>query len=146
MEDSLEDGESHQDIESVFFKKTKQGAYSGALRDDLIFYLVSRRARRRRPRKLLYSRDHQRFWNWELLLVHRLMRRATSLIQTNEINILLNLPSVILVLIFVNVKTLIMLMLFSERARGRLTWSLRATWCPRTPCWWPLQFSNKTTS
>jgi len=41
-----------------------------------------------------------------------------SLIQTNEINILLNLSSVILVLIFVNVKTLIMLMLFLERARG----------------------------
>jgi len=31
---------------------------------------------------------------------------------------LLNLPSLILVLIFVNVKTLIMLMLFLEQARG----------------------------
>jgi len=31
---------------------------------------------------------------------------------------LLNLPSIILVLIFVNVKTLIMLMLFSEQACG----------------------------
>jgi len=51
---------------------------------------------------------------------------------------LLNLPSLILVLIFVNVKTLIMLMLFLEQARGRLTWSLRATWCPRAPRWWPL--------
>jgi len=30
-------------------------------------------------------------------------------------------------LIFVNVKTLIMLMLFLEQARGRLTWFLRAT-------------------
>jgi len=37
--------------------------------------------------------------------MYRLMRRATSLIHTSEINILLNLPSIILVLIFVNVKT-----------------------------------------
>ena len=47
--------------------------------------------------------------------------------------ILLNLPSIILVLIFVNVKTLIMLMLFLKQARGRPTWSLRLTWCPRAP-------------
>jgi len=47
------------------------------------------------------------------------MRRATSLMQTNGIKILLNLPSIILVMISVNVKTLIMLMLFLERARGR---------------------------
>jgi len=51
------------------------------------------------------------------------MRKATSLIQTSEIKSTLNLPSIILVLIFVNVKTLIMLMLFLEQARGRLTWS-----------------------
>ena len=63
------------------------------------------------------------------------MRRATSLIQTYEIKILLNLPSVILVLIFVNVKTLIMLMLFSEQTRGRRTLSLRAARCPRAPRW-----------
>jgi len=25
-----------------------------------------------------------------------------------------------------------------EQARGRPTWSLRATWCPRAPRWWPL--------
>jgi len=43
-----------------------------------------------------------------------------------------------LVLIFVNVKTLIMLMLFLQQARGRPTWSLRATWCPQAPRWWPL--------
>jgi len=67
--------------------------------------------------------------------VYRLMRRATNLIQTYEIKMLLNLPSVISVLIFLNVKTLIMLMLFLEQARGRLTWSLRATWCPRAPRW-----------
>jgi len=53
-----------------------------------------------------------------------IMRRATSLIQTSEIKILLSLPSIILFLIFVNVKTLIMLMLFLEQARGRPTWSL----------------------
>jgi len=47
------------------------------------------------------------------------MRRAASLIHTSEIKILLNSPSIILLLIFVNVKTLIMLMLFLEQARGR---------------------------
>jgi len=31
-----------------------------------------------------------------------------------------------------------MLMFFLEQACGRLTWSLRATWCPRAPRWWPL--------
>jgi len=29
-------------------------------------------------------------------------------------------------------------MLFLEQARRRPTWSLRATWCPRAPHWWPL--------
>jgi len=53
-----------------------------------------------------------------------LMRRATGLIHTSEIKILLNLPSNILVLICVNVKSLIMLMLFLEQARGRPTWLL----------------------
>jgi len=66
------------------------------------------------------------------------MRRETSLIHTSEIKILLKLPSIILVLIFGNVKILIMLMLFLEQARGRPTWPLRATWCPRAPRWWPL--------
>jgi len=51
---------------------------------------------------------------------------------------LLHLPSIILELILVNVKTMIMLTLFLEQARGRPTWSLRATWCPRAPRWWPL--------
>jgi len=41
------------------------------------------------------------------------------------------------VLIFVNVKRLIRLILFLEQARGRPTWSLRVTWCPRAPRWWP---------
>jgi len=36
-----------------------------------------------------------------------LMRRATSLIHTSEIKILLNIPLITLVLIFVNVKTLV---------------------------------------
>jgi len=40
---------------------------------------------------------------------------------------MLMLRSIFLVLIFVNVKTLIMLMLFLEQARGRPTWSLLAT-------------------
>jgi len=56
----------------------------------------------------------------ELLLVYRFMWRATSLIHTSKKN-LLNLLSIIFVLIFVNVKTLIMLMLFLEQARGRPT-------------------------
>jgi len=68
---------------------------------------------------------------------YRLMRRVTGLIHTCEIKILLNLPSITLVLIFVNVKTLSMLMLFLIKARGR-PWHLRATWCPRAPRWWPL--------
>jgi len=38
----------------------------------------------------------------------------------------------------IHVKTLIMLMLFLEQARGRPMWSVRATWSPRAPCWWPL--------
>jgi len=33
---------------------------------------------------------------------------------------------------------LIVFMLLSEQARGRPTWSVRATWCPQAPCWWPL--------
>ena len=47
------------------------------------------------------------------------MRRASGLIHTSEMKILLSLPSNILVLIFVNVKTLIMLMLVFEKAHGR---------------------------
>jgi len=70
--------------------------------------------------QLNQTRGHQPFWNCELLLVHRLMRRATSLIHASDIQNLLNLPSTIVVLIFVNVKTLIMLMLFLEQARGWL--------------------------
>ena len=58
-----------------------------------------------------------------------------SLIHTSEIKVLLILLSIILVLIFVNVKTLIMPILFLEQAHGRPTWSLRATWCPRAPRW-----------
>jgi len=36
------------------------------------------------------------------------------------------------------VALLIMFMPLSEQARGRPTWSMRATWSPRAPCWWPL--------
>jgi len=38
----------------------------------------------------------------------------------------------------VNMKTLIRLILFLEKARGRPIRYLRATWCPRAPRWWPL--------
>jgi len=51
--------------------------------------------------------------------MYRLMRRATGSIYTSEIKVLLNLPSIILVLMYVNVKTLIMLMLFLEQTHGR---------------------------
>ena len=34
------------------------------------------------------------------------------------------------------------LMPFFKQARGRATWSSRATWCPRAPCWWPVISSN----
>ena len=50
------------------------------------------------------------------------MRRATGLMHASEIKMLLNLPLIILVLtikIFRNVKTLIMVMLFLEQARGQ---------------------------
>jgi len=93
----------------------------------------------------LYIKGHQPFWKCELLLLYRLIRRAISLIHIFEIKILLNLLSIILVLIFVNVKALIMLILFLEQAHGRPTWSLQATWCPRTPCWWPLGYSYSRT-
>ena len=49
--------------------------------------------------------------------MYRLMRKATSVIHTSETKSLLNLP-IILVLIYVNVKTLIMLMSFLEQAHG----------------------------
>jgi len=58
------------------------------------------------------------------------MRRATSSIHTSEINVLLSSPAIILVLIFVNVKTLIILMLFLEQARGRPIRSLLTTLVP----------------
>jgi len=52
-----------------------------------------------------------------------LMRRATSLIHTSEIKVLLKYPlniSVLTIKIFCNVKTLIMLMLFLKQAGGQL--------------------------
>jgi len=39
------------------------------------------------------------------------------------------------------VNTLIMVVLFLEHARGRPTWSLRATWCLRAARWWPLLYA-----
>jgi len=38
----------------------------------------------------------------------------------------------------IHVTTLIMFMVLSDQARGQPTRSMRATWCPQTPCWWPL--------
>ena len=38
-------------------------------------------------------------------------------------------------------ETLVMFMLLSEQSRGRFTWSVRVTWCPRTTCWRPLLYS-----
>jgi len=55
--------------------------------------------------QVVYIRSHQPFWNCELLLVYRLMRRATSFIHTSEIKILFSLLSIIFILIFINVKT-----------------------------------------
>jgi len=49
------------------------------------------------------------------------MRRANSLMHTCEVKNLLNLLLIILLLIFVDVKTLIMLKLFLEQAHGRPT-------------------------
>ena len=46
------------------------------------------------------------------------MRRATNLIHTSEIKVLLNLLSVILVLIFVNAKALIMRATYMVLARN----------------------------
>jgi len=53
--------------------------------------------------------------------------------HTSQIKNFLYLPSIILVLIFVNAGTFGMLLLFLEQARGRPTWSLRATWCLWAP-------------
>ena len=43
--------------------------------------------------------DHQSFASWELRLVFRLMRRATSLVHTSEMKILLNLSLIIIIII-----------------------------------------------
>ena len=93
-----------------------------------------------RQMAILVAILHQPFRNCKLLLVYQWMRRATSLIHTSEIKILRNLPSVIAVVTFVNVKTLIMFILFLEQARGWPPWSLRVTWCPQAPRWWPLLY------
>ena len=75
------------------------------------------------------------------LFVYRLMRRTTSLMRTSEIKFLFNSSSSILELIFVNVKPLIMLMLFSEQTRGWTACTLRATWCQRAPLWWLVRWT-----
>jgi len=41
-------------------------------------------------------------------------------------------------MMLIYVMILIISMLFSKQARWRPTWSLWATWCPQTSCWWPL--------
>jgi len=57
--------------------------------------------------------------------------------------ILLNLPLIMLsLMILIYMKIRIIIMLFSKQTRGRPTWSMRATWCPRAPCWWPLTWSQ----
>jgi len=61
--------------------------------------------------------------------------------HTCEVKNLLNLLLIILLLIFVDVKTLIMLKLFLEQAHGRPTWPLRAgpalSRCNRCSCTGP---------
>jgi len=61
------------------------------------------------------------------------MRRATSLMHTFEIKNMFNLSVIMLLklMTFICVEALILLLLFLEQARGRPTWSVRATWCPR---------------
>ena len=85
---------------------------------------------------LFYCRGHQLLWNCELLPGYRLKRRATSFIHTSEIKILLNLPSIILVFIFVNAKTLNFEDI--ENANAIFRTGQRATWWRRAPRWWPL--------
>ena len=45
------------------------------------------------------SQGSPTFWNWQVRLGYRLMRRATSLMQTSEIRDLLNSPLIMLLLI-----------------------------------------------
>ena len=105
---------------------------------------------------------HQTFWNSHLLLVHRLMRGASLFLphfwniifaqfdfnyfsidirKCEDIDHELNWiwiywqtanegrPRPEELIDHANV--------FLEEARGRLTWSLLATWCPRAKRWWP---------
>jgi len=44
-------------------------------------------------------------------------------------------------MIFIYVKAMVKLTRFSEQARGRSRWSVRATWCPRAPRRWPLVYN-----
>ena len=92
------------------------------------------------PEKHRLCQGHQPFWICELLLVYRSLQRATSLIHTSEIKFLHNLLSIVLVLIFINVTTLIMLLLFLEQVPERPTCSMRGTWCPPAPRWWSLVY------
>jgi len=71
------------------------------------------------------------------------MRRATSFIYTSERKILRNSPSIILVLTFGNVKTLIMLMTFLVHARRRPTWFFASDLVPAGTTW-PLVYSVTT--
>ena len=75
--------------------------------------------------------------------------KANSLTYISEINILLKLSLMMLLsmeqITYIYVKILIMLILLSEQARGRPTWSVRTIWWPRTPCWWPLLYNNAST-
>ena len=89
---------------------------------------------------LLNARGHQPLWNWGLLIGYQLTRRAINLINNSEQNFA-QFAFMLLLMILIYMKILITLMLFSKQARVRRTWSSRATWCPRAPCWWPLLYT-----
>ena len=87
---------------------------------------------------IVYTRGHQPFWNWELLLgtdsCEGLPVWCTHLWNNN----LLNLSVINKHWRYLSMgRQLIMFMLLSEQGRGP-TWSVRTTWCLRAPRWWPL--------
>jgi len=67
-----------------------------------------------------------------VLLGYWLMQMVTSLthIVSEVKSSLKTLFTMLPLMLFIHVTTLIMLMLLSKQARGRPTWSLRETWCP----------------
>ena len=96
---------------------------------------------------ILFTRDHQPVWNWELFLRYRLMQRATNLtyISLSETNIFLTLFLMILsstkLIVIIHVNTTIMfntIIRICPRTTNVPVW---ATWCPRAPRWWPRLYS-----